>query len=569
MSTRWASVLRRVRPSSCALLGLALDSVGRAAVAIAAVVLGLLTVDRLGGSPLPGILAATLVTVLSLNAGVWLAAEADAGRRRFLTAGTSWVGRRLNYVCRACMLLAVVILLLPLVEAEAVKSWLRHNGGASSVYLTASAMCVLVLMFLTAAKVILLVRPLRRRMSNGYWLARWKALDALLMLTVIVTASYAVTGSMLASPQVTYVDEFGRSIEPGRPAVELASATDEQLLSGLAPYLQMSVEDLRPPQRVDAYLAESIVKDLSGTTLRTSPTPAQLNLSCDGKPDPCMVVVNDQCPDSPACQPFQLDENGPSVGADDRVVGYGRVLRREAGNERDWESSPFGAQLQILVQYWLFVPYDDYQPPLALGMSRLVKRHAADWESVIIGLSKDEPVFVAATGHCGGSWRTWPQTVVENSAFQGRDPLGPRMHVALGYTEGSHAMYFDALKGRGPDAIGCEFKNASGLLRLAHYAANVRDVTRNDFRVLLEPVTGAEADAVLRLPAYWGVYNELSVHTPLGDIGGVDGSLSSPAGPSTPSSKPLYQQPITTVFCSATWHYDGPGGVNRADCRRY
>lgn len=515
---------------------------------------------------MPGILLATGVAFLSLHAGVWLAAEARAGRLPFLTAGAPWVGRRLNYVCGACLLLALVLALLPLAGAETTTAWLDRNGGASSVYLSAAAALVLVLALSTAAKAILLVPPARRRLAAGGLHGRWAGLDALLMLSVLVTAAYAVTASMLVSPQVTRVDGSGLPIEPGRPTVAPADATDDQLLVGLAPYLQMSVQDLRPPQRVDAYLAESTLKDLSGTTLLTRPTTDQLDVSCDGKPEPCMVVVNDDCPDSPACEPFQLDENGPGIGTDERVVAYGRVLRRGPDDEQDWASSPFGTELRTVVQYWLFVPYDDYQPPLALGLSRLVKRHAADWEAVVVGLSDDGPLFVAATSHCGGSWRTWPRTVVENVAMTGKDPLGPRMHVALGYTEGSHALYFDAMQGRGPDAIGCEADGASGLLRIAQHAANVRDVTAIDFSVLLQPVTGAEADAVLGLPAYWGVHNELSLHTPVGTFGGVDGSLPAPAGPSAPSSKPLFRQPVTTVFCSATWHHDGPGRPRRTNC---
>ena len=136
------------------------------------------------------------------------------------------------------------------------------------------------------------------------------------------------------------------------------------------------------------------------------------------------------------------------------------------------------------------------------------------------------------------------------------------MHPRLGHTLGSHAVYFDYYKGRSPDALGCEAEGWSSRLRVAAFALNMKDDTTPANRFLVTPVTGPEAEAVLEFPAYWGVENELHVRTPFVGKSWVTGSIAHPAGPSSPSVKPLYTQPVTTIFCGRTWSYDGDGSFD-------
>jgi hypothetical protein len=98
------------------------------------------------------------------------------------------------------------------------------------------------------------------------------------------------------------------------------------------------------------------------------------------------------------------------------------------------------------------------------------------------------------------------------------------------------------------------------------YAANVRDRTGEEVNVILGSVEGRESRRVMELPAFWGLTEDIELEAPI--VGGTQskGTVGSPKGPSGPVIKPLYRDPVGTVFCSRTWHYDGPGGRPSGDC---
>ncbi len=98
------------------------------------------------------------------------------------------------------------------------------------------------------------------------------------------------------------------------------------------------------------------------------------------------------------------------------------------------------------------------------------------------------------------------------------------------------------------------------------FAAGLRDLTQPSYQLIVHPVVGAEAERVLTYPAYWGIHNEVSLVLPTGRVGGPKGTVAAPEGPTSPGSKALYQDPVRTIFCAATWRYQGPGSAPRSHC---
>jgi len=84
---------------------------------------------------------------------------------------------------------------------------------------------------------------------------------------------------------------------------------------------------------------------------------------------------------------------------------------------------------RILLQYWLWYPYNDYSP--TVPAREVWQVHEGDWESVSVVLDlKARPQFVGLSKHCAGIRRNWA-----NVSRQGARPI---VYVALG----SHANYF-------------------------------------------------------------------------------------------------------------------------------
>ncbi|MGH3135577.1 MAG: Vps62-related protein [Gaiellaceae bacterium] len=91
----------------------------------------------------------------------------------------------------------------------------------------------------------------------------------------------------------------------------------------------------------------------------------------------------------------------------------------------------FRVKDRILLQYWLWYPYNDYSSTLPPG--EVWQVHEGDWESVSVILDRNaRPLFVGLSKHCAGTRRDWA-----NVSRQGARPI---VYVALG----SHANYFGA-----------------------------------------------------------------------------------------------------------------------------
>ncbi|MGE5635967.1 MAG: hypothetical protein ACM3UV_03345 [Nocardioidaceae bacterium] len=162
-----------------------------------------------------------------------------------------------------------------------------------------------------------------------------------------------------------------------------------------------------------------------------------------------------------------------------------------------------------------------------------------------MGLSRREPLWVAYSAHCGGTFADWERVPVAES-----DPERLRPLVAVAY--GSQANYRVARQSRVPN-----FAECSGIpkdrLTLVSYAANIRD--RTDDSRLWDPGPGdlrlvtAETPP-MSFPGRWSAYNRMTLETlrrelPLGRQTG--------GGPSAPPLQRLWQKPMSTIFGGGAW----------------
>lgn len=91
----------------------------------------------------------------------------------------------------------------------------------------------------------------------------------------------------------------------------------------------------------------------------------------------------------------------------------------------------FRTKTRIVLQYWLWYPYNDYSPTVPAG--DLWQVHEGDWEAVSVILDlRSKPLVAGYSQHSAGNRRDWAKV-----PKRGARPL---VYVALG----SHANYFGA-----------------------------------------------------------------------------------------------------------------------------
>ena len=132
-------------------------------------------------------------------------------------------------------------------------------------------------------------------------------------------------------------------------------------------------------------------------------------------------------------------------------VLYARVVHR--GDEPAPFRGPYQPfeDLQTLIQYWIFYGYDKWQTETVVG--RMTQEHEADWEHVSVGLdSKNTPLFVALSAHCGGQTVDWKDvhaapgrpdsTGKKVEVFDSRKRVNEDVsHPIVAVARGSHANY--------------------------------------------------------------------------------------------------------------------------------
>jgi hypothetical protein len=338
---------------------------------------------------------------------------------------------------------------------------------------------------------------------------------------------------------------------PGLPnANELRpeNLTDEELARTYMPVFVYSKDQRWLPIAVGSYLEEASIVT-PGHALRHSPPDARaLPESCRPNIAPPCFGLTIECPqaseDCAQASPLEPD----STVHRERTV-YVRVLRANVEAPRTQEdideaqlvfehTGPFeeDGNLRIIVQYWLFYRYDEWSAPTILG--RLVQRHEGDWEAITIGFSPEEPLFVAYSAHCAGSWARWGNIHVAAD-------VTPPTHPLVAVAEGSQANYDNSQDRRPPDWASCLGVDGTAFAAIS-YIWGIEDATGDDYRLLPTDIRMVGTpDAPMSFPGTWGENARTVVKNFRTFRLGPEG-----AGPRTPSLQALWIDPLTTIFCS-------------------
>ena len=379
--------------------------------------------------------------------------------------------------------------------------------------------------------------------------ARWLTDRAgLAGLALALLSSALLLAAVYSASREGGSQESASAARAGQPPVAPGDTDDRALAELFSPVLLFTEDQRWTPIAVDDYVRGASVRDWEGRPSSPS-TIDDLQTGCPGVvKSPCYVLRQ-------GCPPEGDEAECAEALADDPAV-YVRVARREQWEDcetakpcADGSPDPFGRargayaeNTTILLQYWYFYPYNEWVAPVAIG--ELEQIHPADWEAVTVGLSPEEPLWVAYSAHCGGSFADWSRVRVA-------DTDGERLRPLVAVAHGSQANYRVAEERRVPN-----FAECSGIARdrlaLSSYAANIRD--RTDDHTTWEPspedlrLVTAQTPP-MSFPGRWAGYSRMRLQTgykslPLG------GDTN---GPASPPQQALWQTPMRTIFGGGAW----------------
>jgi hypothetical protein len=404
--------------------------------------------------------------------------------------------------------------------------------------------------------------PLRLTQTAGRWGFSAALLAAIALLGAVVygLVETAQPGARLSTPDGERVEPELASIPPGEVENDLALART------YAPVLAFTRGERWFPIAVDSYVREARLKGPPGVLTRRRNTLQGLPNSCPGlAASPCYKLTI-RCEEGSECSEPPPDRRADRLYRSGAV--YYRVERKPdssagkpepaapAGEQEEHrigepanvfiERGPFADELSILLQYWYFYRYDEWETTVFAG--QLQQRHEGDWEAVTIGLSEDEPLFVAYSAHCEGTWRHWKD--VEVSGMLPR----PWTHPLVAIAEGSHANYPKADQKRPPDPASCSKALPAGTSTALSYASNIRDKTEYGW-LWYPPERGWRvADPAIppmSFPGTWGDKDTTTLATYFKEF-----ELGKGPGPRTPSQQSLWEKPVPWIFCE---RFSGPG----------
>jgi hypothetical protein len=341
------------------------------------------------------------------------------------------------------------------------------------------------------------------------------------------------------------------AVDHGRPLA--ATYLPELVLTERERWTAVAVEDVLP----DMLLVPDPPNGLGRSEVAVATLPARCN-----RRDGCWRLL---CK-SPGSEECLGAETHPAGLTYREGAVYARVLTQPAG-----ESNPAlagatygGQRIEALVQYWLFYRYDDWIAPTIAGVVQ--QKHEGDWEAAMVAFSRDRPLFVAYTSHCGGNWYPWDD--VSAAQLPRSDPpqlkQHYRTHPIVAVAEGSHANYNGATVNRTPDWGSCEGIGTSSADVLS-FAANLRDRTQDGWRQVPAEIVMVEdprGQSVMDFKGHWGGEDE----TDLLGTGRVR-RLVGAKGPTTPSLKfGLWNVPVETILCNPRSHWHAPSGATQVRC---
>lgn len=348
------------------------------------------------------------------------------------------------------------------------------------------------------------------------------------------------------SPQTVWLIDEGRS--------------DEALASRFSPVL-LAEEEARYPSRIEPFLASSSFEYQDGQVIRATADIDDLNNVCArGLPELC-YRLRPRCTTTSA--PCDL---GDIPSPDINTPVYARVLHRYPPNkveqqtdEQRWVFRHGADELTTLVQYWYFYVFNEWVGDTVWGEIR--QTHEGDWEAVTVGLAIDDSyhvktLFVAASAHCGGSWKdafvdvtTGPVPEEFATVFDGSDPTAT--HPVIYVASGSQAHYFDD-RVTIPDWPGC-LRVGNPVLAAASSAYHVREnigsdrVMRSTARTDVTLVNSSSG--IVSFPGLWGASSKDAFTT----ITGRSFPRAGEGAPDSPGHHALWIDPLATVFCSNQW----------------
>lgn len=268
----------------------------------------------------------------------------------------------------------------------------------------------------------------------------------------------------------------------GSTAAATRSESPAMLLTRHAPVLVLHPQERFQPERVDGFLTDS---DLVGGHYDMR--------ACEAVGGPaaleCYVAADKAHGQSPAL--------------------YGAVFRSAS---------------RIVLEYWLFYPFDLYTYANPLGA--VWQDHEGDWEAVVVVLGKKAaPLLVGVSHHCTGSQRPWARVQKRGSR--------PIVYVALG----SHANHF--APGSAPIASRCFPPQAKALL--GQYGVTLTDEVGRGRRITqatIVPVTSTTPEW-MAFPGPWGEAQYVLVPNQQPAAYGF--------GPAGPAFHSLWRRPLATV----------------------
>jgi hypothetical protein len=346
--------------------------------------------------------------------------------------------------------------------------------------------------------------------------------------------------------------------EPQSVPAPAGLGSDMALAKAYSPVLAFTRDERWSPISVNSYAREAVLSGpMDEPSAKSEPVRQKLDRSCPRLASAPCYRLSIRCKTGKEeCAEATPHENRNDEGLYREGDVYVRVERRsvEEREERRRETEglrrsdrwpprvfvgegPYGKRLKILLQYWYFYRYDEWEAHAFAG--QLVQRHEGDWEAVTIGLSNRKPLFVGYSAHCAGTWVQWDE--VELS-----DKLPEPTHPLVAVAEGSHANYPQAAQKRSPDWAHCQGAPA-GTTTLLSYASNIRDKTEYGWQWY--PSEGGWLPADYRtfpmsFPGYWGASESTTLYGLF-----KESKLGEGHGPETPSEQPLWRSPVTKIFC--------------------
>lgn len=330
------------------------------------------------------------------------------------------------------------------------------------------------------------------------------------------------------------------------------------LAKAFSPVLELADGQRWRPMRVDEYLEHADLYDQRGRVIKPPPlTPSDLRLPCPAGTPLCYWLTIHCSLDDSTDQPCE-DDPQPNRK---RGFAYARVAEKAALSKDPNDRArlfprygPYKDTLSAFVQYWLFYYYDDWQARTVFGEMR--QGHEADWEAVTIGFSDTEPLFVALSAHCAGTWLPWKDVRVAEADPQGSHPL-----VAV--AKGSQANYDDNSVDIPSNWLRCK-GIGSGTLELANLAYRIRDRTGDSTTLPLDVEVVDERSPEMGFPGWWGLHNVTWFETAFRRRYNMTEET---RGPESPGRKADWDSPVSLIFCDPRWKYAGDGPRPRYSCR--